>query len=58
MKRVTEGTWVWTKKAEDRAKELGLEERKEGTPAYMGYLQLGMLAPESWVIKGYVREQF
>jgi hypothetical protein len=49
------GVWVWTQKAEDFAKERGLEERKAGTPAYIGYSPLGQYAPHKWVELGYVK---
>jgi len=47
--------YVWTKKAEDMAKELNLEERKEGQEAKMGYstLKYGQTAC-SWYAKGYI----
>lgn len=49
--------YVYTEKAEKRAKELGLEERKAGTVAMFGYkpLQGGIIA-EAWKKKGYVEE--
>lgn len=55
-KAITDGIWVWTRKAELRAKELGLEERKEGTPAYIGKDLLGQYAPSRWIELGYVKE--
>jgi len=56
MKTKTDGIWVWTTKAEQRAKELNLEERKENIPAWLGYELLGQYAPKEWVNKGYVKE--
>lgn len=49
--------YVYTEKAEARAKEFGLEERKAGTLAMFGGrpLQGGMIA-EAWKKKGYVVE--
>ena len=47
----------WTKKAEERAQELGLEERKAGTLAMFGRQPLkdGMTA-RAWKEKGYITE--
>ena len=56
MNKKCEGIWVWTKKAELRAKELNLEPRLENTPAYMGYDKCGQFAPKAWVKSGYVKE--
>lgn len=49
--------YVYTKKAELRAKELELEERKEGTTAMYGYkpLEGGPIA-NAWLAKGYIRK--
>lgn len=51
------GKYVYTEKAEKRAKELGLEERKAGTVAMFGHQPLtgGMIA-QAWKKKGYIRE--
>lgn len=47
--------YVYTEKAEKRAKELGLEERKAGSVAMLGHepLQCGVIA-EAWKKKGYI----
>lgn len=49
--------YVFTEKAEKRAKELGLEERKAGSVAMFGHKPLtgGMIAT-AWKKKGYVLE--
>ena len=49
--------YIWTEKAERRAQELNLEERKAGTIAYCGLklLQGGQIA-QSWLKSGYVEE--
>lgn len=49
--------FYWTEKAEERAKSLGLEERKAGTFATFGNRPLmdGMTAT-AWKKKGYVVE--
>jgi len=52
----TDGVWVWTAKAEQVAKELNLEERKENIPAWLGYELLGQYAPQKWVELVYVKE--
>lgn len=51
------GKFYWTKKAEERARALGLEERKAGTLAMFGGRPLmnGMTAT-AWKKKGYVVE--
>ena len=56
MKALTKGIWLWTAKAEARAKELGLDERTENTPARLGYKILGQIAPKRWLELGYVKE--
>jgi len=56
MNTKTNGIWVWTAKAEEKAKELNLEERKENIPAWLGYSLLGQFAPQKWVELGYVKE--
>lgn len=49
--------YIYTEKAEKRAKELGLEERKAGTVAMLGYEPLqGRQIAEAWKKKGYVVE--
>lgn len=47
--------YIWTKKAEDDARTKGLEPRRAGTAAYLGYepLQPGEVA-NAWTAKGYV----
>ena len=49
--------YVWTKKAEITARELGLDARKEGDTAKYGYdiLKAGLQAA-AWLEKGYIRE--
>lgn len=49
--------YLWTEKAEKRAKELGLEERKAGTVAMFGYEPLkGGMTATAWKKKGYIVE--
>lgn len=47
--------YIWTQKAEDKARALGLEERKAGTTACLGCkpLEPGEVA-NAWIAKGYV----
>jgi len=52
----TDGIWVWTAKAEEKAKELNLEKRKENIPAWLGHSLLCQFAPQKWVELGYVKE--
>ena len=49
--------FYWTKKAEERARALGLEERKAGALAMFGRQPLkdGMTA-RAWKKKGYITE--
>ena len=49
--------YVYTEKAERRAKELGLDERKVVAIACLGYEPLtdGMIA-RAWLKKGYIKE--
>lgn len=56
MNAKTEGIWVWTAKAEEIAKALNLDERKENSPARLGYGLLGQYAPKAWITIGYVKE--
>jgi len=56
MNTKTDGIWVWTAKAEEKAKELNLEERKENIPAWLGHSLLGHFSPKAWVDKDYVKE--
>ena len=53
-----EAPYVYTKKAEERAKELGVEPRTAGTIAFFGDQPItgGMLA-EAWKEKGYIVER-
>jgi hypothetical protein len=50
--------YVYTKKAEVKAKELGLNERKEGAIAHCGYTPVRLLGllKTAWLEKGYIRE--
>ena len=50
--------YVYTKKAEMKAKELGLDERKEGAIAHCGYTPVRLLGllKTAWLEKGYIRE--
>ena len=49
--------YIYTKKGEARAKELGLEDRKAGTEAmYGGEPLLGGLVAKAWLEKGYISE--
>lgn len=48
---------VYTKKAEERAKKLGLEPRKQGTLAMFGHKPLELYSLKyDWIRKGYVEE--
>ena len=44
--------YVWTKKAEKRAEELGLEPRKAGDIAMFGYSPVSGLTEMAWLEKG------
>lgn len=51
--------FIWTKKAEERAKELNLEERKEGKIAHIAFEKFiypQKTPPKLWIEKGYVKE--
>ena len=52
-------TYVYTDKAEARARALGLDERRAGAPAMLGHRPLDD-APrdirEAWIARGYVEE--
>lgn len=48
--------YIWTKKAEDRAKELGLDERKEGEKAMCGYSEVQGRVASAWLEKGYIKK--
>lgn len=49
--------YVYTKKGEERARELGLEERKAGAVAMFGHdpLESGETAT-AWIESGYIEE--
>lgn len=49
--------YVYTEKAENRAKELGLEERKAGSPATCGYDPVRGMTAKAWKEKGYIEEK-
>lgn len=46
--------YVWSQYAEDRAKEIGLEPRIHGTPAYCGKELLGRYGKRHWVDRGFI----
>lgn len=46
--------YVWTKKAEKRAEELGLETRKAGDIAMCGYSPVSGLTAMAWLESGYI----
>lgn len=48
--------YVFTKKAEERAKELGVEPRIAGTQAMCGYEPVFGLQAKAWLEKGYIEE--
>jgi hypothetical protein len=49
--------YVWTEKAEERARELGLEERKAGTEAYYGDKPVEFYGIKvKWVSRGYIEK--
>ena len=48
--------YIYTKKAEKKAKELGLEPRKAGTVAMYGSVPLSGMIGKAWEKKGYVYE--
>lgn len=50
--------YVYTKKAEERAKALGLEERKEGTQAMFGYEPVDRFGTisKAWKERGLITE--
>ena len=48
--------YIWTAKAEIRARELGLEERKEGMPAVCGYGIVGGQTAQAWPRMWYIQE--
>ena len=50
--------YVWTKKAEDMARELNLEERKEGTQATCGGTDIKEFGGIrlAWLTSGYIKE--
>ena len=46
--------YIWTKKAEDKAKKLGLEDRTAGTEAHFGYDPVGGGIAIAWLEMGYI----
>jgi len=46
--------YTWTAKAEQLAKELGLEERKAGTTALCGFEPVDGQTVAAWFAKGYI----
>ena len=52
---MTNETYVYTAKGEKRAKELGLDERKEGTCAMYGFEPVKGQIARAWLDKGYIR---
>lgn len=49
--------YVYTAKGEQRAKEIGVEPRKEGTLAMSGYEPVSGFVAQAWLKKGYIREE-
>ena len=49
--------YVYTKKAEERAKELGLEPRTAGTTAMCGHKPVDGMIAQAWLAKGYIVEK-
>lgn len=49
--------YIWTEKAEARAKELGLEERKVGQLATCGYDEVYGQTAQAWLKSGYIEEE-
>lgn len=49
--------YVWTKKAEKRAEELGLEPRKAGNIAMCGYSPVTGLTAMAWLESGYIKHE-
>lgn len=49
--------YVYTKKAEDRARKLGLDERKAGAVAKCGHQEItGGYIARAWLAKGYIKK--
>lgn len=48
--------YAWTEKAESRAREIGLEERKAGQPATCGYKEVGGQIAQAWLKSGYIEK--
>ena len=48
--------YIYTKKGEARARELGLEERKAGTEAMYGGEPVYGNVAKAWLEKGYIAE--
>ena len=49
--------YVYTQKAEERAKELGLEPRITGTTAMCGHKPVDGMIAQAWLAKGYIVEK-
>ena len=47
--------YIWTKKAEDRAKKLGLEDRPAGIEAWCGNNPVGGQIAQAWLELGYIK---
>ena len=48
--------YVYTSKGEAHARELGLEERREGAVAMFGNAPVTGQVAKAWLEKGYIRE--
>lgn len=48
--------YVYTAKAEQRAKELGFDDRKEGMIATCGHDPVSGTIAQVWLNKGYIKE--
>ena len=48
--------YVYTAKAEQRANELGLDNRKEGALATCGHDPISGTIAQAWLSKGYIKE--
>ena len=48
--------YIWTKKAEHRAKELGVEDRPAGVEAWCGNNPVGGGIAKEWLELGYIEE--
>jgi hypothetical protein len=47
--------YKWTKKAEDRAKEIGVEARPEGIEAWCGNHPVSGQIAQAWLELGYIK---